>query len=135
MNDNAFVVKDVYLRVIDEIVNPTVSSDKIALTLAKNHPDIFILIVNEINSKIPALTWHIKVANLIIENQKIDAIKCIRENTGLGLKEAKDIADKVNYEFTMSSKKKVVDHYSVYNVKLDSEMQQIADRIVNSQRG
>lgn len=51
----------------------------------------------ELPSEPSGLLPHVdaEVRRLVLEGQKIRAIKVVRENTGLGLKEAKDLVDRM----------------------------------------
>jgi ribosomal protein L7/L12 len=44
----------------------------------------------------PSETWaSVTVRNLVLQGKKIEAIKVLRDETGLGLREAKDIVDRL----------------------------------------
>ena len=41
----------------------------------------------------PTPTWEVEARNLVRQGKKINAIKMVRESTGMGLKEAKDLVE------------------------------------------
>lgn len=109
-----------YEKAIDVLLSGY-DSKAIAILLAKKHPAIFLDLHGQSrNTTVPsgpipravgaaerdAATpkpfeqWHSDVVNLLRSGgNKVAAIKLIREKTGLGLKEAKDLADIYPWNF------------------------------------
>lgn len=79
-----------YAKVIDLLMDDKLDFRKISTELAKKYPQIFIEMASA-NQPIPE--WCREVIKFMRAVNKIDAIKCVRAATGVGLKEAKDICD------------------------------------------
>lgn len=82
-----------YKQAIDILMADKTDYKALAINLAKSYPSIFVRMAESQTE--PVETWHGVVNDRIRGGQKVEAIKEIRTNTGLGLKEAKDIADNV----------------------------------------
>lgn len=88
-----------YKTAIDILTTNAFDAKKIAIELAKSHPAIFVQLVGLTSvqpvAPVPTLVdeWHLDVIRKLYRCEKVAAIKQIREHTGCGLKEAKDIAD------------------------------------------
>ncbi len=78
-----------------EVFSIGFDAKKVALKLAARDPRLFLEIVNEKTWKAP---WHVECINLLFDSKVVDAIKLTRINTGLGLKESKDIIDWLRYD-------------------------------------
>ena len=87
-------MKAIYIEVIDLLMNGDIDFRLIALNLAKEQPDVFVRLASK---KMPE-PWAVNAFRSLRSNQKVDGIKIIRAATGLGLKEAKDVADNVCWE-------------------------------------
>lgn len=79
-----------YQLVID-ILSAGYDAGKIATALAKKHPQLFIDLYKETCA--PPEKWKQDIIGMNFRGEKVPAIKALREKTGLGLKEAKDIVD------------------------------------------
>lgn len=83
--------EEAYKKIIDiqgiHLSEPT--KDRIINTLMKEHPNIFISIYNSAG----CTAWLDNVKELALSGKKIQAIKMYRENTGVGLKEAKEAVE------------------------------------------
>ena len=69
---------------------------KIVHEFAMQYPKRFVDIVNPQRDVFQVLRkeqWHNDVRSFIMNNQKVEAIKKVRIETGLGLREAKDVCD------------------------------------------
>lgn len=80
----------IHERIID-VFAAGYDAQKICLMLAKRHPDIFLSMHRE--TAAPVEAWHREVIQQNYAGNKVHAIKVLRERTGLGLKEAKDVVD------------------------------------------
>jgi hypothetical protein len=97
-----------YGRVIDLIVDDKVDHRGISLALAKANPKIFLAIHDTVNSvgveqeryRLESATRNIILGLDVYDGNhgKIPAIKFIRDKTGLGLREAKDLVEKLETE-------------------------------------
>jgi ribosomal protein L7/L12 len=96
-----------------EIMSVSFDAKKIAIALAKEHPEIFVKLYEATTI---VLGWHREVITAIYQNNFVQAIKTIRENTGVGLKEAKDIAD--NLRVYMSNNGYMLSAHSSIPTKL-----------------
>lgn len=92
-----------YSRAIDLLLSDQVDYKQVVVELAKKHPTIFVRLVDG-SSPVTRPRWHRRVNSLIQSVRKIDAIRLIREETGLGLREAKDIADNVQHELYVAGR-------------------------------
>lgn len=79
-----------YQQVID-ILAAGYDASKIATSLAKKHPQLFIDLYKETCA--PPEKWKQDIIGMNYRGEKVSAIKALREKTQLGLKEAKDIID------------------------------------------
>ena len=52
--------------------------------------------IPRLNNDTLPFTVYQEVVNLVKSGQKLQAVKCIKDNTGCGLKEAKDYVDQLN---------------------------------------
>lgn len=77
-------------RILD-IVAGGYDAQKIAHALAKKHPTLFLELYQQVAA--PVSTWHKDVVQHMYGGNVVSAIKLVREKTGLGLKEAKDVCD------------------------------------------
>lgn len=65
---------------------------KIAVALAQKHPQIFIELFRETNTP-PPDKWMQDLIGMLYRKEVVTAIKYLRDKTGIGLKEAKDVCD------------------------------------------
>jgi ribosomal protein L7/L12 len=79
----------VFRRAI-EIACSAFDAKKIATALAKDYPEIFVKLYEATTS---VQDWHRDVITFAYQGNPVGAIKLVREHTGLGLKEAKDVVD------------------------------------------
>jgi Ribosomal protein L7/L12 C-terminal domain len=79
-----------YQHVID-ILAGGYDAVKIATALAKSHPQLFVDLYK--STCAPPEKWKQEIVSMNYRGEKVPAIKSLREKTGLGLKEAKDIVD------------------------------------------
>ena len=85
-----------YKKAIDILTGPeTIDYRKVCVELAKTDPAAFVRLVRG-NTK-AIVEWHNTLLRHIKENRPIDAIKLVREKTGFGLKESKDIVDNLTH--------------------------------------
>lgn len=83
-----------YYDTIEILMNETVDYRKIAVELAKVNPLLFVqLHRSKPEGKVEP--WMNDVLTHIKDNHKVEAIKTLRNATGMGLKEAKDVVDNV----------------------------------------
>ena len=82
-------------RILD-IVASGYDAQKIAHALAKKHPTLFLELYQQVAA--PVLTWHKDVVQSLYAGNVVSAIKLMREKTGLGLKEAKDVCDNLRVQ-------------------------------------
>lgn len=80
-----------YIKVIELLLNGSVNLRDVAVTLAKSDPALFLRLAGVKEEA----SWHSTVMQLILNNERVNAIKIVREMTGLGLKNAKDVCDAV----------------------------------------
>lgn len=80
-----------YQATID-ILSKGFDATQIAYRLAKHHPAIFVEMFNMPESN-DQPGWHNDVIKQIMAGNHVGSIKTIREHTGFGLKDAKDIMD------------------------------------------
>lgn len=84
---------------IDILMSNKFDARTIAIELAKQHPSIFVKLATgqptQTRGELPEIMegWYFDAARMILRGERVAAIKAIRENTGYGLKEAKDISD------------------------------------------
>lgn len=88
--------KQSYQQAIDLLMGDTVNFRQLGINLAKEHPALFIKMVQQDAG--PAERWCTEAVGLLRSGHKVNAIKEIRQATGLGLKEAKDVADNVHQQ-------------------------------------
>lgn len=88
-------MKEAYGRVIDLVANDAIDFRAIGLSLAKARPDVFLalhdLAANPTNDK--RVEMDNAIRKLYASGSKVEAIKFCRQETGWGLKEAKDYCD------------------------------------------
>lgn len=87
-----------YSRAI-EIAASAFDAKKIAIALAKHDPVLFVKLFEQTTAVEP---WHGEVITHLYRGEMVQAIKMIRVASGLGLKEAKDIADTVRWMMSTS---------------------------------
>ena len=80
-----------YIKVIELLMNGSVNLRDVAVTLAKVDPALFLRLADHKEEPV----WHDTVMQLMLNNERVNAIKVVREKTGFGLKEAKDVCDAV----------------------------------------
>ncbi len=73
-----------------EITASAFDARKIVIALAKEHPE---LLVRLYRATTVTETWQRDIVTAVYQGNPVHAIKLTRENTGLGLKEAKDVVD------------------------------------------
>ena len=79
------------IKILQDVAEGKRDALGLLFTLARIDPDALIRAANAIDS--PA--WAIEALDALRRGMKIEAIKLIRMNRGLGLKESKDIADDI----------------------------------------
>jgi len=85
-----------YAEAIRALREKNINFEKVVYELAATHPKIFMELlapkrnVFEVLKKEP---WQNTVRDFLGQGMKVDAIKLARQETGLGLKEAKDVCD------------------------------------------
>lgn len=83
-----------HTQAIELLTGPTeLNYKQIAIELAKHHPTIFVKLAA--GPSFHAEKWRYEVHDAMCGGRKVEAIKCLRAATGLGLKEAKDICDNI----------------------------------------
>lgn len=87
-----------YSRAI-EIAASAFDAKKIAIALAKHDPVLFVKLFEQTTTVEP---WHREVITHLYKGEMVQAIKMIRVASGLGLKEAKDVADTVRWMMSTS---------------------------------
>jgi ribosomal protein L7/L12 len=85
--------QSLHADVIDLLMTTEIDYKRTVIELAKRHPAIFVKLVS--TSKAGVEPWMADVRECMLVGAKVEAIKTIREKTGMGLKEAKDISDNV----------------------------------------
>lgn len=91
-----------YKKAINILMDGDVDFKKLGVALAQTNPKLFIQLVDDPNVFRPVEQWHRDVKHLTCAGRKVEAIKLIREKTGFGLKEAKDISDHLQNHFAKS---------------------------------
>jgi len=81
-----------YKQVIAILMEGSLNYKDMVVELAKHNPDTF-LAIHALVGDSAMEPWVKDAARQIKGNNKIEAIKIVRTNTGLGLKEAKDVVD------------------------------------------
>lgn len=81
---------DSYKQVIDILTTADVDYKAIALELAKDNPGMFLRYHNK-KRFVPQ--WIKEVIDFLKNEKKVEAIRTLRAETKIGLKEAKDICD------------------------------------------
>lgn len=92
-------MREAYSKAIDILMGGDVDYKAIAITLAKTCPEVFV----EIASKRSAFCqpddllehFNNEIRSMMHKNQKVDAIRYCRTQTGMGLKEAKDYCEDI----------------------------------------
>ena len=79
------------IKILQDVAEGKRDALGLLFTLARIDPDALIRAANAIDA--PA--WAIEALDALRSGMKIECIKIIRMNRGLGLKEAKDIADEI----------------------------------------
>lgn len=79
--------------VIDILSAPDIDYKALVLEIAKSRPAAVVRAYAEVKAQ--AEPWRHDVIDLLKSDQYVNAIKCVRENTGWMLKEAKDYCDKM----------------------------------------
>lgn len=92
------ITSDVQHQVLD-IVAGGYDAVKIAHALAKKNPHLFLELYREFASPLDH-SWHRDVVQLTYANNKVSAIKLVREKTNSSLKDAKDIVDNLSNEMS-----------------------------------
>ena len=83
-----------YAAAIDMLMNGNLDFRKVAIELAKRDPGLFATIAAGDKPKFNFDGWALSIRELLfVFNKKVEAIKMIRCEASLGLKEAKDVAD------------------------------------------
>ena len=77
-------------RVID-IVSAGYDPQKIVVALIKKHPNIFLDLYESISEE--PQSWKKEIVQLVYASNKVGAIKVLRDNLSLSLKDAKDVID------------------------------------------
>lgn len=81
-----------YLAVVEALTNGY-DADDIVKALIRRYPDIFVEIYHE-TKPVPEINIRLRaIVEWLVNGQKVDAIKAIRDYYSLGLKESKDVAD------------------------------------------
>lgn len=91
-----------YKQAIDILMAGTFDAKAVAVELAKNYPTIFVRLAASASAP-KEDAWMLSVRAKLVGGQKVEAIKEIRGETGLGLKEAKDMADNAQNRLLMSN--------------------------------
>jgi ribosomal protein L7/L12 len=80
-----------FKKAIEYLTGPGLDLKAVIIEIAKTNPAVFCRAVER--AKYPAAKWRRQAEALVLAGKKINAIKLCRENTGLGLKEAKEMID------------------------------------------
>lgn len=116
-----------FQKAIAVLMNENIDYKKVCIALAQSNPKLFVKLVDDPNVFKPVEDWHREVKRNMIGERKIEAIKLIRNMTGFGLKEAKDISDHLQnyfakhglcrpYEFSCSVEALNAEQKEVYNL-------------------
>lgn len=81
-----------YAQAIDIIWNHLSLSDKILIEVAKMNPSVIVKAYDKLTG---ASEWERGAKDLVTSGLKVQAIKYCREQTGMGLKEAKEAVEKL----------------------------------------
>jgi hypothetical protein len=81
-----------YIALLDAIRESPETMRRFITHLAQENPPVFTKYAKNITGGHPGINW-IQVDDLIRKREHIQAIKLIREQAGIGLKEAKIMAD------------------------------------------
>lgn len=82
-----------YMRAIDIIMEGDYDAKAVIRELVKRDPKMFCSIIDE--RPLAVEQWHRNVKKFMIDGSVVEAIKLLRQETKLGLREAKDIVDNV----------------------------------------
>jgi ribosomal protein L7/L12 len=119
-----------FQRVID-ITSKPFDAQKVAVALAKEHPEIFLKLVE---ATTVVVDWHRDVVTLAYQSAAVSAIKLIRERTGFGLKEAKDVYDMLRSFMSQAGYMIGTRDATVYTVALSSQQKAVYDQLCVSAR-
>lgn len=88
-----------YAKAIEVLMNSDVDYREVVIKLAQTRPALFLAIVSPkpADRHAPPEGWVVETVNYLPDN-KIMAIKTVRGNTGMGLKDAKDVVDQVEHK-------------------------------------
>ena len=102
MNFDTHLDMNSFSKFVEVLANYSYDPSEVSLKLAQKYPKIFMELIGPIDDKIDDKIDANKVfldgcINQIIRGDHIAAIKDLRTKCNLGLKEAKDIVDRVRY--------------------------------------
>lgn len=117
-----------FQKAIDVLMNENIDYKKVCIALAQTNPKLFIKLVDDPNVFKPVEEWHREVKRHMIGVRKVEAIKLIREKTGFGLKEAKDISDLLQNHYAKQGLCVAYD-YSYGEPPLNSEQKDVLNLI------
>ena len=84
--------KEAYQRVIEVLTDPMIDFKAIAINVAKENPQAFLAGLDYSTNIRDNPQFQNRVKDILLDN-KIQAIKYVREQTQMGLKEAKDYVE------------------------------------------
>lgn len=82
-----------YQAVIDVLLGGKYNAGAMIGLLAKDHPELFMQLHEKTTVVAPPPSWMKEVVTMKIAGEHVPAIKLMREHTGFGLKQAKDVCD------------------------------------------
>ena len=88
-----------FRKAIDVLMNENTDYKKVCIALAQTNPKLFNKLVDDPNVFKHVEEWHREVKRHVVAERKVEGIKLIREKTGFGLKESKDILDCLQNHF------------------------------------
>lgn len=115
-----------YAKAIDLLMSDEVDFRQLAIDLAKVNPELFCQLAAGDDLKI--CEWHREVWNLGTAGDDVGAIKVIRQHTGMGLKESKDL-----YDHFINSAVNAGHHHLRYHnsmPELDREQTKILNQLI-----
>lgn len=120
-------MSEYYKQAIDVLLSPNVDLRKVSIELAKYDPQLFVKLVNSIS-----FTYEKEFIKHIENNKIVEAIKLLRNANGIGLKEAKDIADTVRNTLNDCGRCRERSPYALLPNELNSEYKKIYERIISA---
>lgn len=109
-----------------DITSKPFDVQKIAVALAKEHPEIFLKLVEATTT---VIDWRRDVVTHAYKGEAVSAIKLIRECTGFGLKEAKDVYGVLRQFMSENGYMLSASHSAGYITALSAQQKVVYDQL------